>query len=161
MRRVLRAGLFVVVLSACGGSSGGPGTHTPEGGGGGGGSGGALVVTPGALTFTAVQNGPLPAPQSIHIHRDDLKVNFGSSFNSGYPPGWLQETSFAHVDTTVSDFDLDFAITTTDETPGTYTTNYDTRLTKPGYCAPTGGPCIPGDLVGQKTIVITYIVTAP
>jgi hypothetical protein len=120
------------------------------------------VVTPGALTFTAVQNGPLPAPQSIHVHRDDTTVNFGSYFNNnGIAPGWLRETSFAMVDTTVSDFDLDFAVITTDKTPGTYTTNYNTQLTKPGYCAPTGGPCIPGDTVGQKTIVMTYIVTAP
>jgi hypothetical protein len=43
-------------------------------------AGGAFVVTPAAITFTAVQNGQLPAPQSIHIHRDDTKATFGSSW---------------------------------------------------------------------------------
>ncbi|HEY5959242.1 MAG TPA: hypothetical protein VIV60_21940, partial [Polyangiaceae bacterium] len=102
------------MISACGGSDGSPADQTHGGAGGGGTAGGAFVVTPAALTFTAVQNGQLPAPQSIHIHRDDTKATYGSSWaNHGYAPGWLEETSFARVDTTASDFDLDFAVTTT------------------------------------------------
>jgi hypothetical protein len=163
MRRVFRAGVCVVVFSACGGSDETPADQAHGGAGGGGTTaGGAFVVTPAALTFTAVQNGELPAPQSIHIHRDNTTATFGSSWaDYGYAPSWLEDTSLARVDTTASDFDLDFAVSTTNLTPGTYSTSYTTQLTKSFYCAPTGGPCIPVDVIGKKTIPITYIVTAP
>jgi hypothetical protein len=119
-------------------------------------------VTPATLTFTAVQNGELPAPQSLHVHRNETTATFGSSWsNSGYAPSWLKDISFAQVNTTASDFDLDFTITTTNLEPGTYSKSYNVQLTKSFYCAPTGGPCIPVDVIGEKTIPITYVVTAP
>jgi hypothetical protein len=170
MTRVFQAVVCVVVLSACGSSDGtldveaqgGGGSGSSRGSGSGSTGGGAFVVTSTTLTFTAVQNGELPAPQSLHIHRNETTATFGSSCaNSGTALGWLEKTSSSKFDTTASDFDLDFTITTTTLTPGTYNTSYNAQLTKSFYCAPTGGPCIRVDVIGERTIPITYLVTAP
>jgi hypothetical protein len=136
---------LLAVFSACGGD--------------GGDGGGAVYVTPTSLTFTATPGGPAPAAQSIHVHQKNTSLVYGSSFD--HQPSWVRETSFAMIDSSRSDFDHVFAVTTTDLEPGTYTATYRIVIHEPGPPYSGTGPYIPGDLVDEKTVLLTYVVTAP
>jgi len=156
---------FFMMLGACGsgggtGADGGPTGGTRGGGSGGSGGYGMFTVTPEALTFTATQGGPLPPSQSVHVHRDDTYLQFGSSFPQGFPPPWLREDTFAHGDTTSSDFDLVFSIATSDLTPGTYATTYTAQNSQHDTCSAPGS-CVPGATVAERTVEMTYVLSAP
>lgn len=138
-------GILLAVCSACGG---------------GGGGGGGLEVTPASLTFTAVQDGPVPAPQSLHVRRGDPDLVYGYSFDDLYGPSWLRETTLAGIDTSLPEFDHTFAITTTHLTPGTYSARLVMRTTERAPYSGVG-PYIPGKTVDEQAVAITYVVTAP
>jgi hypothetical protein len=141
----MRVGLLFAVFSACGSS-------------GGGGSG--LDVTPASLTFTATQGGTLPAPLSIHVHQDPSLV-YGSTLEGD--SSWVHDDSFAMIDYSQPVFDQVYSVETTNLQPGTYSATLHIVIHKPAKQptgGPPGGPYIPGELVEEKLIPLTYVVTA-
>ncbi len=143
--RALRVGVLFAVFSACGGSGGG----------------GGLDVTPASLTFTATQGGALPAPQSIHVHQDPSLV-YGSTLEGN--SSWVHDDSFAMIDYSEPEFDQVFSANTTNLQPGTYSATLHIVIHKPApqpAGALPGAPYLPGPLVEEKFIPLTYVVTAP
>jgi len=136
-------GVVLAILAACGG-----------GGGGGEGDGSTFHVTPASLSFTAAQNGPLPAHQSIHVRIVDTRLDYGSGWEGGPWPTWIDEPTFASIPAGAVDFDHELAITTTALPPGTYTARFVTRTSEPG-------PTWPPELVEEKSVRVTYTVTPP
>jgi hypothetical protein len=141
-----RVGVFFAVLSACG--SGGGGSD--------------LAVTPASLMFTATQGGSLPAPQSIHVHQNNTSLIYGYTLESD--SSWVRDDTFAMIDTTEPDFDQVFSAKTTNLRPGTHAATLHIVIHKPAPQppgGPPGGPYIPGDLVEEKLVPLTYDVAAP
>ncbi len=143
--RVARVGALVAVFSACGDSGGGQ----------------SLEVAPASLTFTATQGGARPAAQSIHVHQDPSLV-YGSTLEGD--SSWVHDDSFAMIDYSEPEFDQVFSVNTTSLQPGTYNATFHIVIHKPAKQptgGPPGGPYIPGPLVEEKLIPLTYVVTAP
>ena len=124
--RLACAGL-VLILAACGGG----------GGGGGGGpdlsTASGLSVSPASVSFTAFQNGAIPATQNIQITISHPNAAFiGIGFPpSVTPPTWLDQSP-SRFNGAGNNWTLTAAIVTTSMAPGTYTTTLRVAIADAG-----------------------------
>ena len=109
---------FVLLLAACGGG----------GGGGGGGSdlstAPGLALSPTSLTFSAIQNDPLPSTQNVQVTiTNPAAIGIIVGFPTGVtPPTWFDQNSSFSCTPSLTFCTLGAAINTTSLPPGTYTT---------------------------------------
>lgn len=129
--------LTSLTVAACGGGGGGgdPGS-----------SGTCVRATPRALDFTAVQGGASPAPQRIGVSLVVTKPSIYRHYWLDSDPGW---GSISLVDLATT-YDLQVAITRTDQPPGTYVATVRVELLD--YSSQ--------EACGYQDVRVTYVVSA-
>src|SRR5882672_7336690 len=107
----LALAVFVLLLAA-GGGGGGSDLSTAPG----------LALSPTSLSFTAVQNGPLPSTQNVQITiTNPAAIGILVGFPTGVtPPTWFDQNSSFSCTPSLTFCNLGAAINTTSLAPGTY-----------------------------------------